>query len=187
MQASPEPCVARYRELKNLKLVGAELGIPWQTVYVRLKRAGEPVTGDKARYGSATDRLAARAERWFKRAVPDAEDQNQTAYQAKVDFTVGGLGVDVKVSRPRPTRTGVIQWSWSIKKQEAVADFFVCVALNSRGDDPGVHCALLIPGALARNYTTLRASHDGEALTGKWADYACSSLELRAFFSEIGR
>jgi hypothetical protein len=53
-------CVSRYRDLKNCHLVGAELGMPWQTVYWNLKKAGEPVVGDKARYGSETDRLAAR-------------------------------------------------------------------------------------------------------------------------------
>ena len=180
-----DPCVLRYRELKNLKLVGTELGIPWQTVYVRLKRASEPVTGDKARYGSDTDRLAARGERWFTRVVPWAEDQNALGFQPKVDFLVRGLGVDVKTSRPAKTKTGVLQWSWSIKKQEMVADHFVCIALTDRTEDAGVYRALLIPGEIARRYQSVRISHNGKAITGKWADYACSSAELRSFFSEI--
>lgn len=180
---APDLCVSRYRELKNLKLVGAELGMPWQTVYWRLKRAGEPVTGDKARYGSDTDRLAARGERWFQRVLPEAVDQNGSRYQARVDFLVGGRGVDVKTSRPRTTAAkGRRQWCWSIKKQEAVADFFVCIALTDRSDDAGVYRALVIPGEIARTYQTIRMSHDGETLIGKWADYACSSSELRTFF-----
>lgn len=186
MTPAVDPCVTRYRELKNLKLVGAELGMPWQTVYWRLKRASEPVTGDKARYGSDTDRLAARGERWFQRVIPEAVDQNATSYQAKVDFLVFGRGVDVKTSRPRisPARQH-FQWCWSVKKQESVADFFVCIALTSRADDAGVFKALVIPGELARTYQTIRMSHDGKRLLGKWADYACTSAELRTFFQEI--
>jgi hypothetical protein len=177
--------VDRYRELKNLKLVADDIGMPWQTVYWRLKRAGEPVTGDKARYGSDTDRLAARGERWFGTVIPEAKDQNAVAFQSKVDFIVRGRRVDVKTSRPSLTPRRVIQWSWSIKKQESVADFFVCLALTSRADDAGVHRALLIPGELARKYQTIRASHDGQKMTGKWSAYACTSAELRNFFLEI--
>jgi hypothetical protein len=178
-------CIERYRDLKNVKLVGEELGIPWQTVYWRLKRAGEPVTGDKSRYGSETDRRAARGEAWFQRVVPEAVDQNALAYQPKVDFLVHGYGVDVKTASPRRTTRGVIQWCWSIKKQEAVADFFVCIALTSRDPDVAVHKALLIPGEMARKYQTIRASHANGAMSGKWAHHAMSSAELRDFFKEI--
>lgn len=34
-----EKCVESYSRIKNLKLVGIELGIPWQTVYVHLQNA----------------------------------------------------------------------------------------------------------------------------------------------------
>ena len=51
-----DKCIESYSRLKNLKLVGLEVGIPWQTVYVYLKQAGIAVTGDKSRYGSVTDR-----------------------------------------------------------------------------------------------------------------------------------
>lgn len=184
MQPATDPCVSRYRELKNLKLVGAELGIPWQTVYTRLKRAGEPVTGDKARYGSETDRLAARAERWFQKLVPHAEDQNALGFQTKVDFRVCDRTVDVKVSRARKTKRGFLQWSWSVKKQESVADYFVCIALSGEGDDLKVYRALLVPGDLARFQTTLRASNAGNGFYGKWSDYAVSPAELSDFFKE---
>ena len=67
-----DACIESYSRLKNLKLVGLELGIPWQTVYVHLRAAGVPVTGDKKRYGSDTDRLAAKAEALFAELVPAA-------------------------------------------------------------------------------------------------------------------
>lgn len=180
-----DPCIERYHSLKNLKMVGAELGLPWQTVYSRLKRAGVAITGDKERYGSETDRVAARGERWFKRVIPEAEDQNKLTYQPRFDFLVRGLKVDVKTSRPRVSPRGVFQWIWSVKKQEAEADFFVCLAITSRADDAGVHRALLVPGELARRYQSIRASHDGKRMTGKWADYACTSADLRNFFEGI--
>lgn len=175
-------CVESYRELKNTKLVAAALGMPAATVYWRLRRAGEPVTGDKARYGSATDKLASRGERWFQRVVPWAEDQNRTGFQSKVDFVVSGLNVDVKTSRPKPTKTGVLRWGWSLNKQEGIADFFVCLALTGRGENAGVHKALLLPGSAARGSKAAGVSHDGLALRGKWARSALSSDELRTFF-----
>lgn len=110
-------CVDAYSRLKNLKLVGLELGIPWQTVYVHLRAAGVPVTGDKSRYGSDTDRLAANAERIFAALVPNASDQNDKKFQAKVDFIVGQYKVDVKASRLRNGR-----WAFSLKKQERIAE-----------------------------------------------------------------
>lgn len=176
-------CVVRYRDLQNVKLVGAELGIPWQTVYSRLKRAGEPVTGDKSRYGSETDRLSARAERYFQALVPEAEDQNQKAYQSKVDFIVSGQSVDVKVSRPRLSPRGVSQWCWSVKKQEAIADYFVCIALGDHSDDPPISRLLLIPGDLSRHYQSIRISH-ANGWRGKWAEYALTPSELRTYFKD---
>lgn len=182
MVSASDPCVERYRALRNLKLVGAELGMPWQTVYSRLKRAGEPVVGDKARYGSETDRLAARAERWFQNMVPSAVDQNAKGFQAKVDFYVGGLGIDVKVSRARVSKRGVRQWCWSVKRQQAIADFMVCIALTGNGEALSVHRVVLLPGELVRTYQTIRASAVGEEFRGKWTDYVVSPADLRAFF-----
>ena len=49
--------VIAYRKHMNLKLAAAELGVAWQSLYVRLKQLGEPVTGDKMRYGSDRDKL----------------------------------------------------------------------------------------------------------------------------------
>src|SRR5690606_22461353 len=92
-------CVQAYREHQNLKVAAQHVGIPWQTVYVHLRKAGEPVSGNKLKYGSETDRLAARSERIFLDLVPFAEDQNTRQFQSKVDFRVGEFGVDVKASR----------------------------------------------------------------------------------------
>jgi hypothetical protein len=114
--------------------------------------------------------------------VPSAVDQNAILYQPKVDFLVGGYGVDVKVSRARVSKTGVSQWCWSVKKQEAVADFLVCVALNGTGEDVSVHRVALIPGDLIRRYQTIRASNAGNGFYGKWSQYAVTPAELRAFF-----
>lgn len=184
MWAPAQPCIEAYDRLRNTKLVSAELGIPLATVYWRLRRAGVVVIGDKARHGSATDKIAARGERWFQRVIPWAEDQNHVEFQSKVDFLVGGLRVDVKTSRPRLTKTGMITWAWSLRKQRGAADFFVCLALSNRDPDPGVHTALLVPGDVAARCETLRVSHDRIALRGKWARSARSSSELRQFFED---
>lgn len=181
-------CVETYRELKNLKLVGDQLGIAWQRVYILLRRADEPVTGDKARYGSRGDRLAAKAERWFQDLVPSADDLNHEKFQAKIDFRVAGQGVDVKVASVRPSKTGVRGWCWCLKKQERIADYFVCIALSDDGlgDELNIANILLIPGEAARHYQTLRASEYKGALRGKWWDFLISADDLRSFFEEIG-
>lgn len=184
MSVSTATLVERYRDLKNTRLVAAELGMPPATAYWRLRRAGEPVTGDKARYGSETDKIAARGERWFQRVVPWAEDQNALGFQTKVDFLVAGLRVDVKTSRPRLTKSGVITWAWSLRKQRDEADFFVCLALSNRTEQTGVHKALLVPGEIAATCGSLRVSHDRIAMRGKWARAARTSAELQTFFRE---
>lgn len=94
-----ERSVEAYQRHKNLKLAANELGIAWQTLYVHLRKAGVAVTGDKTRYGSDTDRLAAKAEDMFEALVPGAVNHNREQWQPKVDFTVGAVAVDVKASR----------------------------------------------------------------------------------------
>ena len=68
---------AAYNKHKNLKLAADELGVKWQTLYVQLRKLNIPVTGDKLKYGSNRDRLAARAEIEFQRLVPFAINQNK--------------------------------------------------------------------------------------------------------------
>ena len=68
--------VIAYRKHMNIKLAAAQLGVAWQSLYVRLKQLGEPVTGDKMRYGSDRDKLAAMAEAKFLQLVPFAVDNS---------------------------------------------------------------------------------------------------------------
>ncbi|CRL44776.1 hypothetical protein SGGMMB4_02072 [Sodalis glossinidius str. 'morsitans'] len=96
-----QACIKSYERLKNLKLVGLDVGIPWQTVYIYLKRNGVRVIADKARYGSATDRIVVIGEQWLKKDVPDAIDNNQIYFQSTIDFTVSKISVDVKTSQIR--------------------------------------------------------------------------------------
>ena len=172
-------CVQAYRQHQNLKIAAQHVGIPWQTVYVHLRKAGEPVTGNKLKYGSETDRLAAKAEREFLRLVPFAEDQNTRQFQSKVDFLVGGFGVDVKAARLKTQGPNSSRWMYSIKKQEAIADFFVCLGFDETGSH--VMSTLLVPGEIARMHTTLSHSSRG----GKWADYIVSPDSLSPFFSAL--
>lgn len=173
-------CVVAYAKHKHLKLASNDVGIPWQTVYVYLRRAGIQVTGDKLRYGSDTDRLAAIAEQHFQRLVPSAKDQNSTKFQSKVDFFVYGFGVDVKSSRLHDAGLGKSKkWAFSVKKQEAVADFFVCFAYAD--DSQHVVRTLLIPGEIAKHYTNISLPEWG----GKWADYEVDPDSLEQFFASL--
>ena len=173
-------CIRAYRRHKHLRNAAKEVGIPWQTLYVHLRRSGEPVTGDKRRYGSSKDRLAAKAEQIFSGLVPGAIDQNRRCFQSKVDFYVGDFSIDVKAARPRKgeKRYHSRRWAFSVKKQEAIADFFVCFCLM---DDLSVKQTLLIPGEIARNYMTISVPETG----GKWSDYAVATDQLNEFFQQI--
>ena len=73
-----------YEKHKNLKIAANELGVKWQSLYVRLKKAGIAVTGDKERYGSDKDRLANKAESIFQSLVPNAISQNDIKFQSNL-------------------------------------------------------------------------------------------------------
>lgn len=180
MDDKQQACVEAYSHIKNLKLVGIELGIPWQSVYVYLKRAGVAVTGDKARYGSEKDRFAARAEKEFQRLVPAASDQNHVTFQAKVDFLVGLLGVDVKASLAHFGRADSQRrrWAFSMKKQERIADFVVCFAFHN----DTTYAVFLLPGEVIRNYQTISIPLSGNS---KWLDYKIEPVELAPFFNSV--
>lgn len=178
MREIERQCVESYRQHKHLKTVGKELGIPWQTVYVHLRKVGEPVTGDKSRYGSDKDRLAARAENLFQSLVPTSKNMNREEFQSKVDFiTELGYGVDVKSSRHSKKNQ---RWAYSIKKQEAIADFFVCFGYESNGTT--LNHALLIPGEICRNYQSMSV---GSLTKGKWWDYQIDPSEIGDFFEKL--
>jgi hypothetical protein len=181
MKGIQEAATESYGRLKNLKLVGQELGIPWQSVYVHLKQAGVAVTGDKARYGSDKDRLAAKAECEFKSLVHSALDNNEGKWQAKVDFVVGNVSVDVKASTLKISnkRCKVKRWAFSVKKQEFCADFIVCFCFYDSG-----YRLLLLPGEIVRKYQTISISEESK---GKWLDYEIEPSELNRFFEDINK
>lgn len=174
-------CIESYRRLKNLKLVSDEVGIPWQRVYVHLKNAGEPVTGDKLRYGNDRDRLAALAESMFEELVPFAENCNAKKYQAKVDFIVNGQQVDVKASMPRQLnkRYAAKSWSFSFKKQSLICDFVCCFCMNS---DRSIKYVLLVPSEFFAGLSSVSVSCCGDS---KWLDYTIDKSELAEFFKSL--
>lgn len=177
-----DKCVESYLRLKRLKSVGDELGVPWQTVYVHLRAAGVPVTGDKSRYGSETDRLAAKGEAYFESLVPSAENQNKACFQPRFDFLVHGNKVDVKTSTKRKSNKNsqVERWAFSSAKQESEADFFVLIGY----DEANPKHVWLIPGEIARNYKTISISCKTK---GKWWDYEIEARQLSEFFQSLRR
>ena len=176
-----EQFIEVYRRHKNLKLAANELGVRWQTLYVWLRKAGEPVTGDKSRYGSESDQFAAKSERMFMQLIPEAENLNVKKFQSKVDFLVGRYRVDLKASRLIDhSRTGNSpSWNFSIKKQELHAEFFVCLGFDAEGETV-IKC-FLIPIEIGRTYTTIRAS----PRVNKWSQYEVATAELRPFFAAM--
>jgi hypothetical protein len=175
--------VLAYRKHINLKLAAAELGIAWQTLYVRLKRLGEPVTGDKLRYGTDRDRLGALGEAEFHRLVPFAQSGNDAVWQAKVDFVVAGWPVDVKASRPRQLnkRYPAKSWAFSFKKQSLVCDFICCFCMD---DDRTVVHVLLVPSEFFAGLQTVSVSCNGWS---KWLDYQIEPDQLAPFFKALGQ
>lgn len=170
-----------YEKHMNLKLAAEELGIKWQNLYVKLRKLGIAVVGDKARYGSDKDRLAAHAEVEFKKLVPFAENQNYIKFQSKFDFLVSGEKVDIKASKAHQGSKHFIakRWAFSVKKQEFCADFIVCFAFNDDG-----YRIFLIPGELVRNYQTISISENKESKS-KWIQYEVSGIELTNFFEDL--
>lgn len=176
-----EQCVEAYSRLKNLKLVGKELGMAWQSVYVHLRKAGVKVTGDKARYGSVTDRLSARAEQIFAQTVPFAVDANSDKFQAAIDFNVLGWDVDVKAARCLSHNGDAPRWAFYINKQKDKADFFVLYAFDLAIN---VKHIFLVPNEVA---TTAKSISIPASLKSKWADFMVNNEELRQFFEQLGR
>lgn len=172
--------IESYGRIKNLKLVGKEMGIPWQTVYVRLKANSIAVSGDKLRYGTDRDRLGALAEAEFKRIVPFAKDNNTSKYQARYDFDVLGFKVDVKVSHPRQLnkKYDAKSWSFSFKKQSLTCDFICCFCLDENKVTKHI---LLVPSEFFKGLQTVSVSCCGDS---KWLDYSINESELSEFFKQ---
>jgi len=172
-----------YNKHKNLKLAANELGMKWQTLYVQLRKLGIPVTGDKSRYGSDKDRLAACAESEFQRLVPLAINQNANKFQSKFDFLVGNEKIDIKASQARrgSKKFAATRWAFSVKKQEFCADFIVCFAMLDAG-----YRLFLIPGECVRHYQTISISTDPKTKS-KWTQYEVSLSDLSEFFVQLSR
>ncbi len=170
---------AAYNKHKNLKLAADELGVKWQTLYVQLRKLNIPVTGDKLKYGSNRDRLAARAEIEFQRLVPFAINQNKVKFQSKFDYFVGNEKVDIKASHLKPgnKRFKQVRWAFSVKRQELCADFIVCFGMLDNG-----YKLFLIPGECVRYYQTISISNTG---VSKWHQYAISPEDLTIFFKDL--
>ena len=183
VQISDNECIAAYEKHKNLKLAANDIGMKWQTLYVRLKKNNIAVVGDKAKYGSLADKIGAKGEKHFMSLVPDAKDQNVSKFQAPVDFDVWGVLVDVKASLKKSSSktTSAMRWAFSISRQVSSSDFFVFFAYDAEG--VLVEKVFLIPTEMVSHLQTISISTAGGS---KWNDYEVESSELAPFFSEIG-
>lgn len=176
-----QDCIESYSRLKNLKLVGDELGMKWQTVYSRLRSAGVPVTGDKARYGCANDRLAAFAEQLFAEDVPAACNSNAKQFQASIDFEVAGWTVDVKAAALIGWSGSAARWGFCINKQKDKSDFFALYALDNAATRNVVH-VFLMPNEIVTTKTTISVP---ASMSSKWADYRIERGDLADFFDSL--
>lgn len=174
-------CLESYSRLRNLKLVERETGIPWQTVYWHLKKAGVQVAGDKAIYGSSKDKFAHIGEQLFNKIITYAENQNLISFQPKIDFIVKGYGVEIKSAKSTSSNRSK-RWSFSIKKQNKAADFFILMAFNEAGNL--VLHYFLIPSELLRdNMQTISISENINRT--KWRDFLISEKDLKEFFDML--
>ncbi|AUR84732.1 hypothetical protein NVP1063O_065 [Vibrio phage 1.063.O._10N.261.45.C7] len=182
--------ISRYKDVydkhKNLKLAAEELGMKWQTLYWHLKEEGHPVTGDKERYGSPTDKMAKYLEDVFQEWLPHSIDCNANKFQAKVDFKVGGYTVDIKSSTKKDgyknnhKKNPALRWAFSTKVQEDLSDFLICFCME------GVDCTeygeiekiLLIPSEFYKNKQSISVSCN----KSKWWDFEVTKKELVEFF-----
>lgn len=177
-----------YDKHKNLKIAAKELDMPWQTLYWYLKKLDHPVEGDKAKYGSLTDKMARYAEELFIKSVPHAVDHNKTTFQAKEDFTVNGYSVDVKSSCKKDGGSNLnkknFRWAFSTKVQEKVhTDFIVCYCFEEYDNQDAYTVAktLLIPNEFFTNKQSISVS----CIKSKWYDFEVTEQELTAFFKEL--
>ena len=178
-----------YDKYKHLKNAAEELDIKWQTLYWHLSKVGHPVTGDKERYGSLTDKMARATELLFKEQVPYAVDRNDKKFQASVDFTVKGFNVDVKASckkdcyKNNPKKNPNFRWAFTCKVQEDCADFLVCYCYSGYDsyDYKSVEKILLVPKEFYKNKQSFSVS----CTKSKWYDFEVTQDELKEFFDML--
>lgn len=177
--------IAEYALHKNLKIVGTNLNIPWQTVYWHLKKNSVPVTGDKERYGSVSDMVGFIGEKLFSQTIPEATNQNTFQFQSKYDFIYKNLNIDVKTSLLKTVSNKVEgstseRWAFSFSKQPDV-DVLVCYCLVGTKEVYCVEHILLIP----RDLLTIKHSISVTKGNSKWLDFKISEDELIDFFERV--
>jgi hypothetical protein len=178
-QPSIERMKEAYDKHRHLKNAAESIGMKWQTLYWHLKREGHPIQGDKERYGSESDRFAAKAEHEFAALVGNAANMNKAKYQSKYDFDINGLKVDIKASRLNLGHklAKSRRWAFSLKRQEMLADFIVCMAYK----DDVLFRLFLLPSEQVRYRSTVSIP---ENATSKWDDYEISTQDLKEFFEK---
>ncbi len=178
-----EEIVLSYRKHENLFEVSKALDIPWQTVYWKLKKLGEPVIGNKSRWGSPSDKFASKGEMEFHRLVPFAVDCNKNSFQAKVDFIVNGYSVDIKCSTPKQisSKTSVLSYAFHIKKQIRTADFWVLFGYSD--DRSKIMNTYLVPRDMINKIQTITISIKGHS---KWSAFEVNPDDLCDFFVNLG-
>jgi len=172
-----------YARVKNLKIAASELGMKFQTLYWRLKKAGINVCGDKERYGSDKDRFGARAERMFAEIIPFAKDMNSEKFQAKVDFMVGDIGVEIKAAKRASLGVGAggDRWAFGIKRQISNCHFF---ALFAFAKDAVLEKIFLVPAELIIGKNSISISCNGAS---KWHAYEVTPEEMADIFKDISQ
>jgi hypothetical protein len=171
-------CVQEYHQTPNIKIVADKTGIKWQTVYWYLKKAGLEVKGDKSIYGSIKDRFAHNGEKYIEKILPSAINQNLFSFQPKVDFKINNKGLEVKSSKfiMKDKR-----WTFSLKKQRKIADYFILLAFDSEGKEVIYH--FMIPNELLIN--SLKTISIAEYVNkSKWKDFLISKNDLIEFFEK---
>jgi len=179
---STEQCIEAYKKHEQLFAAADELGMPWQTLYSRLRKAGFSVTGNKSKWGSEKDRFAAKGEACFRSIVPEAVDQNDEAFQAKVDFLVHGIKVDVKSAKAKKSnaRFDGKRWAFSLKKQLEEAEFYVLFCYCDQGKH--LQDCYLIPRDMIIGLQTISIPCTSKS---KWRQFSVNPDCLSDFFREM--
>lgn len=177
--------VSLYQEIKNLKLVGKEMDIPWQTVYWWLKKEGVSVSGNKSAYGGVKDQIGLIGERMFRKTFPEAEDQNEKSFQPEFDFFIKDLKLDVKTSFPRDMKSRgtkvLYRWGFNTRRQQN-ADYIICYCMDGDFEDYTLNCILLIPNEFIVGMQTVSVSCKGRS---KWLDFVITEDELKQFIDQL--
>ena len=101
---------------------------------------------------------------------------NEVKYQSKYDFEIYGMKVDVKAStlKGHCKNQDLRRYSFSVKKQEMLADFIVAFGYNN-GE---LEKCYLFPKEHIRFMTTISISNG----KSKWQDFEIAPEELKPFF-----